>query len=134
MILQNIMWAGLALTLVGTAIGCREWYRGGGARQALSSIPGIVVYIVLLAGPGNPWLAGVSLAVGGGFFIYAMATTRHRIPWQSAPGIGFVVLVILFALMTALPDDVPRGVLIAVFYALPSTTADPTAEAETPAG
>jgi hypothetical protein len=119
MTLQHVLWAGLALTLVGTAMGCVEWYRGRGAKQALSSIPGILVYIVMLAGPQqHPWLAVVSFVVAVGFFIYMMATMRHGIPWQSAPGICFVLLVVLFAVMVALPDDAPRGVLTAVFYAL----------------
>jgi len=117
MTLQHVMWAGLALTLVGTALGCREWYRGRGAREALTSIPGIAVYIVLLTGSDNPWLAGVSLLVAVGFLVYAMATTQHRIPWQSAPGICFVLLAVLFAVMVALPGDAPRA-LTAVFYAL----------------
>ena len=118
MTLQHVMWAGLALTLVGTAIGCREWYRGRGARQALTSIPGILVYIGLIAGSQHPWLAGASFVVAIGFLIYAMATTHLRIPWQSAPGIAFVVLAVLFAVMVALADDAPRGVFTAVFYAL----------------
>ena len=118
MTIHYVMWAGLMLTLVGAGLACFEWYRGRGAGQLPSSLVGILVFTTQIVGPEHFWLSGLTAVVAVGFLVYTIATFPHRVPLQSVPGILMVLLFVLFAMMVALPNDAPRGILTAIFYAL----------------